>query len=52
MSYDAIVVPNTLTLRKTTLDTLKTLKQNGVRIIFAGNIPGGTDLPERKSETY
>ena len=43
MSYDAIVVPNALTLRKTTLDALKAMKQSGVRIIFAGNIPALVD---------
>ncbi len=39
MSYDAILIPDCLTLRKTTLDILTKLHQNGVRIIFEGKVP-------------
>ncbi len=43
MSYDAIVVPDCLTLRKSTVKILEKLKENGVRIIFMGNIPSLID---------
>ena len=43
MQYDAIVVPDCLTLRKSTVDILGSLRKNGTRIIFAGDVPHFVD---------
>ena len=43
MEYEAIIVPNCITLRSTTLNILKEMKKRGVCIIFAGAIPSLTD---------
>lgn len=43
MSYDVVLVPDCITLRKTTLDALVDMKKRGVRIIFAGKIPTHID---------
>ena len=43
MKYDAILVPDCITLKATTLDALKAMKEKGVRIIFAGGVPTLTD---------
>lgn len=39
MKYDVILVPNCVTLRKTTLERLKAYAENGGKVIFAGKIP-------------
>lgn len=39
MKYDVIVVPNCVTLRKTTLDRLKAFQAKGGHVIFIGTIP-------------
>ena len=39
MQYDAVVVPNCLTLRQTTVDILDAFQQAGGRLIFAGDCP-------------
>ncbi|MBE6576709.1 MAG: hypothetical protein E7653_01055 [Ruminococcaceae bacterium] len=39
MRYDVIVVPDCITLRASTVDALKQLRDSGVRIVFAGNVP-------------
>ncbi len=37
--YDAVIIPNCITIRSTTIEALRTLKNHGVRIIFAGSTP-------------
>lgn len=37
--YDAVVVPDMLTIRSTTLDILERFAENGGAVIFAGGIP-------------
>ncbi|EXM17404.1 hypothetical protein FOTG_14373 [Fusarium oxysporum f. sp. vasinfectum 25433] len=37
--YDAVVVPNLQTIRRTTLERLKCFSQNGGAVIFAGDLP-------------
>ena len=39
MKYDAVVVPDCLTLRASTIKILEDMKARGVKIIFAGGIP-------------
>jgi hypothetical protein len=39
MNYDAILVPNCLTLRSSTLEILEAFKARGGRIIFTGELP-------------
>lgn len=39
MNYDVIVVPNCLTMRKTTLERLEKFVQNGGKVIFTGTVP-------------
>ncbi len=39
MRYDVIIVPDCITLRSSTLKALKYLMEQGIRIIFAGNVP-------------
>jgi hypothetical protein len=43
MRYDAIVVPDCRTLRKTTLEHLKRFRAAGGRVIFAGGVPALID---------
>ena len=43
MTYDAIVVPGCLTLRKTTIDYLDNFKKNGGKVIFMGKCPTHVD---------
>jgi hypothetical protein len=43
MAYDVIVVPNLVTLRKSTLDRLKAFTKKGGKVIFSGNIPNHVD---------
>ena len=49
MTYDVILIPDCITLRKTTLDMLKNMQENGIEIIFAGNIPTHIDGIENAS---
>lgn len=46
MKYDAVVVPNLVTLRKTTLDALKNFRTAGGEVVFMGNIPTHVDAAE------
>jgi hypothetical protein len=39
MEYDVILIPNCVTLRKSTLDRLKTFVKRGGRVIFTGKTP-------------
>ncbi len=39
MSYEVLVVPNCVTLRRTTIDLLEAFRDAGGRIIFAGKTP-------------
>ena len=39
MKYDVVLVPDCITIRKTTLEILEDMQKNGVRVIFAGGIP-------------
>lgn len=43
MRYDAIIVPNCVTLRGSTLKRLKAFQRAGGRVIFAGEIPTHVD---------
>jgi hypothetical protein len=44
MKYDTILVPNCVTLRRSTLDRLRVFQRKGVRVIFAGCVPGLVDV--------
>lgn len=46
MTYDAVVVPNLKTMRKTTLDALKNFRAAGGDVLFMGNIPTHIDAIE------
>ncbi len=46
MKYDAVVVPNLVTLRKTTLEVLKNFRAAGGEVIFMGSIPTHVDAEE------
>ena len=46
MMYDTILVPNCVTLRRSTLKRLEAFKKSGGRVIFAGEIPRLTDAKE------
>lgn len=46
MKYDAVVVPNMTTLRRTTLEALKSFRAAGGDVIFMGNIPTHVDAEE------
>ena len=39
MQYDIILVPNCVTLRKTTFERLKAFSAKGGRVVFAGDVP-------------
>lgn len=43
MEYDAVIVPGCLTIRGTTLDILRKMKEQGRKIIFMGNVPQYVD---------
>lgn len=48
MSYQIILVPNCVTLRKSTLERLKAWQSVGGKVIFTGDIPGYVDaLPSQ-----
>jgi len=42
-SYDCVIVPELLTIRKTTLQLLKIFADNGGKVIFSGQIPSYVD---------
>ena len=48
MKYNAVLIPNCITLRSTTVKALKCMKDNGVKIIFAGGIPNLVDGIENR----
>ena len=53
MKYDVIVVPNCVTLRKTTLDRLKAFQAKGGHVIFTGTIPSHVDaLPSKEASAF
>ena len=53
MKYDAIIVPDCLTLRESTVAALEDMRERGVRVIFAGNIPKYVDgLPSARAEDF
>lgn len=39
MRYDAVVVPNCITLRKTTVERLEKFREQGGQVIFTGRLP-------------
>lgn len=39
MKYDAVVVPNCITLRKTTVERLEKFREQGGQVIFTGRLP-------------
>lgn len=39
MKYDTVIVPDCMTLRRTTLDALKKFRADGGKVIFAGDCP-------------
>jgi len=43
MAYDAVIIPNCLSLRSTTLDALRKFRSAGGTVIFAGNPAGIVD---------
>ena len=43
MSYDTVIVPECLTLRKTTIEILQAFRNAGGRLIFLGKCPAYTD---------
>lgn len=43
MKYDVILVPNCVTIRRSTLERLKAFKARGGRVIFTGTIPTHVD---------
>lgn len=43
MKYDAVIVPNLVTIRSTTLETLKKFKERGGKLIFVGECPTCVD---------
>jgi hypothetical protein len=51
MAYDAVVVPNCLTLRESTYKLLKQFRENGGTLVFAGDLPEYIDAkPSRKGK--
>lgn len=48
MAYDAVVVPNCLTLRNSTYEFLKKFKEGGGTLIFAGDLPEYIDARPSK----
>ncbi len=44
MEYDTIIVPNCITIRKTTLDVLEMFQEAGGKLIFTGNVPKFVDV--------
>ena len=52
MQYKAILIPNCITLRSTTLKALEQLQNSGVQIIFAGDIPTLSDGIESSAAIY
>ncbi|MCH5211239.1 MAG: hypothetical protein J1F01_09795 [Oscillospiraceae bacterium] len=43
MNYDAVIVPNLRTIRRSTLDILNQFRENGGKVIFIGNCPDCVD---------
>lgn len=43
MVYDAILVPDCLTLRSSTLEILKKMQKSGTRVVFSGDLPALVD---------
>lgn len=53
MDYDVVVVPNCITLRKSTYERLRKFQQAGGRIVFAGNTPVLLDaVPSKEVEDF
>ncbi len=49
MRYDAIIVPDCITIRSSTLKALEALSEQGIRIIFAGSVPKLVDGKESQA---
>ncbi|MBQ9113207.1 MAG: hypothetical protein IJY08_06470 [Clostridia bacterium] len=49
MKYDAVLVPNCITLRSTTVEALRLMKDSGVKVVFAGAVPALADGVESKA---
>lgn len=43
MKYDVVIVPDCITLRKSTLDILENFQKNGGKVVFAGDVPSYVD---------
>lgn len=53
MKYDVILVPNCVTIRKSTLDRLKAFQAKGGHVIFTGTIPTHVDaLPSEDAARF
>lgn len=53
MNYDVILVPNCITIRRSTLERLKSFKSKGGRVIFTGIIPTLVDaLPSDEAAAF
>lgn len=51
MKYDAVLVPDCITMRSTTVSALERMRSGGVKVIFAGNAPYLVDgLPNKSAE--
>lgn len=49
MSYKVVIVPECITLRKTTVERLETFKKQGGKVVFIGDAPAYMDaMPSRK----
>lgn len=51
MKYDAIVVPNCITLRKTTVERLEKFREQGGQVIFTGRLPRYMDAKKDSRPT-
>ena len=53
MAYDAVIVPGCETLRSTTLNALRSYREQGGRVIFLGDLPRYVDaLPSSDAEDF
>ncbi|MBQ7183326.1 MAG: hypothetical protein IJR97_05005 [Clostridia bacterium] len=53
MTYDAVIVPACETIRSTTLDALRALRDGGGKVIFLGSVPKYVDaLPSREAAEF
>ena len=53
MRYDAVIVPGCETMRRTTLEALRSFREAGGRVIFLGKAPRYVDaLPSEEAENF